>query len=191
MAARGRVVRGQDEVDRVAVQVLAVDARGPRVRLVLPLVGQDEIDVAERERRQRLLGLGLDQLAAQAGRLARERLHRRDGEVERDRLERGDPRPPGDAARGRRQLGLGELGALEQRLGVARRARARRRSAARRGRPRSSSGTPASRSSTASCWETADGVNCSASATAAIVPRACSSCSRRSRRRSSIRKQRY
>ena len=56
---------------------------------------------------------------------------------------------------------------------------------------RSSSATPASRSSTASCWETADGVNCSASATAAIVPRACSSCSRRRRRRSSIHKQRY
>ena len=36
---------------------------------------------------------------------------------------------------------------------------------------RSSSGTPASRSSIASCWETAEGVNWSASATAAIVPR--------------------
>ena len=86
---------------------------------MLPLVGQDEIDVAERERGQRLLGLGLDELAAQAGRLARERLHRRDGEAERHRLEGGDPPPPGDAARGRGQLGLRELGPLEQRLGVA------------------------------------------------------------------------
>ena len=96
MAARRRMVRGQHEVDRVAVQVVAVDAGGPRVRLVLPLVGQDEVDVAERQRRQRLLGLGLDELAAQAGRLARERAHGRDGEAQRGRLERGDPRPPGD-----------------------------------------------------------------------------------------------
>src|SRR4051812_15709108 len=51
---------------------------------------------------------------------------------------------------------------------------------------RSSNRTPVSRSSSASCWETADGVNCSASATAAMVPRSCSSRSRRSRRRSSI-----
>jgi N-acetylglucosamine kinase-like BadF-type ATPase len=50
----------------------------------------------------------------------------------------------------------------------------------------SSSVTPASRSRTASCCETADGVNCSASATAAIVPRAASSRSSRRRRRSSI-----
>ena len=83
------------------------------------------------------------------------------------------------------------LGPLEQRLGVARRARAPA-SVRRTPRPaRSSSGTPASRSSTASCWETAEGVNWSASATAAIVPRACSSCSRRRRWRSSMHKQRY
>ena len=97
----------------------AVDARRPRVRLVLPLVGQHEVDVAERERGQRLLGLGLDELAAQAGRLARERLHRRQREPDRDRLEGGDAPSPGDAARGRRELGLRELGPLEQRLGVA------------------------------------------------------------------------
>ena len=119
VAPRGRVARGQDEVDRVAVQVEPVDARRARVRLVLPLVGQDEVEVAERERGQRLLGLGLDELAAQAGRLARERLHRREREPDRDRLEGGDPPPPRDAARGRRQLGLRALGPLEQRLGVA------------------------------------------------------------------------
>ena len=51
--------------------------------------------------------------------------------------------------------------------------------------------TPASRSRIASCWETADGVNCSASATAAIVPRSCSSWRRRSRRRSSIQERCY
>ena len=73
------------------------------MRLVLPFVGQDEVDVAERERGQRLLGLGFDELAAQARRLPRKRLHRRDGEAERDRLEGGDPRPPGDAARDARR----------------------------------------------------------------------------------------
>ena len=51
-----------------------------------------------------------------------------------------------------------------------RRARAPRRSGARRGRRARAARTPVSRSSTASCCETADGVNCSASATAAIVP---------------------
>ena len=117
--ARDRMALGQDEVDRVAVQVVAVDAGGPRERQVLPLVGQDEIDVAERERGQRRLGLGLDELAAQAGRVARERVHRRGGQAQRDGLERRDPPAPDDAARGRRELGLGELGPLEQGLGVA------------------------------------------------------------------------
>ena len=51
---------------------------------------------------------------------------------------------------------------------------------------RVSRGTPVSRSSMASCWDTAEGVNCSASATAAIVPRSSSSRSRRRRRSSSI-----
>ena len=119
IAARGRVIPGKDEVDRVEVQVMAVHAREPRARLVLPFVGQDEIDVPERERGQRLLRLGLHELAAQAGRLLRERLHRRGGQVDRDRLERGDSPPPGHGARGRGQLGLRELGPPEQRLGVA------------------------------------------------------------------------
>ena len=140
------------------MQVVAVDTGGPRQRLVLPLVGQHEIDVAQRERGQRLLGLGLDELAAQAGRLARERVHRRGGQAQRYRLERRDPPAPGDAARGRRQLGLRELGAVEQRLGV--RTSTSAASVRRTPRPaRSSSATPASRSSTASCCETADGVN--------------------------------
>ena len=91
----------------------------PRERLVLPLVGQHEVDVAERERGERLLGLGLDQLAAQVGRLARERPDRRHGHAQADRLERGDPAAAGDAAGGGGQVGLGELGALEQRAGVA------------------------------------------------------------------------
>ena len=91
----------------------------PGERLVLPLVGQHEVDIAERERRERLLGLGLDQLAAQVGRLARERPDRGDGDAEADGLERGDPAAPRDAPGGGGELGLGEPGALEQRIRVA------------------------------------------------------------------------
>jgi hypothetical protein len=118
MAPHGWVVGRQDEVDRVRVEVLAVDARRPRARLVLPLVGEHDVDVPERQRGQRLLRLGLDELAAQAGRGARERLHRGRGDADRDRLERRDPGQPRDAPRGRRQLRLRDGGALEQRLGV-------------------------------------------------------------------------
>ena len=49
---------------------MAGEAGGQPQRLVLPLVAEHEVDVAERERGQRLLGLGLDQLAAQPRRLA-------------------------------------------------------------------------------------------------------------------------
>jgi hypothetical protein len=115
VAPRRRVAVRQDEADRIGAEVFAVHPGRPRMRLVLPLVGQHEVDVAERERGQRLLGLGLDQLAPQRRGLAGERLHRRDGEPERDGLEGGDPAAPGDPAGGGRQLGLGELGPLEQR----------------------------------------------------------------------------
>jgi hypothetical protein len=89
-------------------EVLADDAGWTRKRPVLPLVGEDEVDVPERERRQRLLGLGLDQLAAEAGCLPCKRLHRRHGDVERGGLEGCDPPPPRDAAPRRGQLGLRE-----------------------------------------------------------------------------------
>ena len=98
-----RVPGGQDEEHRVHQQVVTLQALGQAPRLVLPLVAQHEIDVAQRQRGQRVLGLGLDELAAQSRRVARERLHRRQGEVQRDGLERGDaPRPltvPAAAAR--------------------------------------------------------------------------------------------
>ena len=181
-----RVAGGQDEVDRVAQQLVALEAGRQPPRLVLPLVAEHEVDVAERERGQRLLGLGLDELAAQARRVARERLHRREREPQRDRLEAGDAPAARDRARRRGEVGLGERRALEQAPRRARPARAPGRSGARRGRRARAACTPASRSSAASCCETADGVNCSASATAAIVPRSCSSRSRRRRRRSSI-----
>ena len=54
---------------RLAAQVDALDARRARVRPPVPFVGQHQVDVAQRQRRQRLLGLGLDQLAAQPGRV--------------------------------------------------------------------------------------------------------------------------
>ena len=167
------------------------DALRQAARLRPPLVGQHQVHVAERERGQRLLGLRLDELAAQARRLARERLDRREREVQRHRLERGDPPAARHRAGRRREVRLRERRALEQRLRVLDQHQRRDPSAAGRGRHFSSSGTPASRSSTASCCETADGVNCRASATAATVPRSCSSRSRRRRRRSSTMKRCY
>jgi hypothetical protein len=68
---RERVILGEHHAHRVAVQVVAVDAGGPGARLMLPLVAEDEIHVAQDQRRQRLLGLGLHELAAQPGRVSR------------------------------------------------------------------------------------------------------------------------
>jgi hypothetical protein len=113
VTARHRVVSGEDEIDRLAVQVVALHPCGPRVWLVLPLVGQDQVDVAERERGQRLFGLGLHELAAQPRRFARERTDGRHREPEAHRLKRRDTAPSGDAARGLGQLCLRHLGPLE------------------------------------------------------------------------------
>ena len=77
-AARGAPGRGTGPRGR---------RRRVAVRLVLPLVGQDEIDVPERERGQRLLRLGLDELAAEVGCISCECLHRR--------YARGGARPTG------------------------------------------------------------------------------------------------
>ena len=99
-------------------EILAVDRDEARERLVLPLVADDQVDVADGQRRQRLLRLGLDQLAAEVRCVARERLHRGDGKVERGRLEGGDARPAGDTPRHRGELRLGTFRPLEQRVGV-------------------------------------------------------------------------
>ena len=112
------MILGEHDVDGVAVQVLAVDAGRAGERLVLPLVGQYEIEVPERQRRERLLGLGLDQLAPQVGRVARERPDRGHGQPEPDRLEGRDPAAPRHPADGGSEIRLRELGALEQRVGV-------------------------------------------------------------------------
>ena len=117
--ARGGCRAGRTRCTGSREQFVALQARGQPPRLVLPLVAEHEVDVAERQRGQRLLGLGLDQLAAQPRRVARERLDRRQREAQRDGLERGDPPASRDGAGGRGEVRLGERRALEQRIGVA------------------------------------------------------------------------
>jgi hypothetical protein len=97
---------------------VAVDAGRAGVGLVVPLVGQDQVDVTQGERRQRRLGLGLDQLADQLGRRPRQRLHGRDRHLERHRLERGDAHPARHPAGRRGQPGLGPRRPVEQLGGV-------------------------------------------------------------------------
>ena len=94
---------------------------------MLPLVAEHEVDVAERERGQRLLGLGLDELAAQPRRVGGERRDRRQREPQRDRLEaaiRARPATvPAAAARSasaiaaRSSSALGVLDEHERRVG--------------------------------------------------------------------------
>ena len=93
-----RMVCCQDHMERIATQILPLDTFRSGMRLLLPFVGQDEIDVPECQRRQGLLRLRLDELAAQVGRLPRERPHRRDRKAERHRLEGGDAPPARDRA---------------------------------------------------------------------------------------------
>ena len=52
VTSRDWVVLRKYEVDRVAPQVLPVDARRSSVRLVRPFVGQDQVDVPDRQRRE-------------------------------------------------------------------------------------------------------------------------------------------
>ena len=116
---RQRVAPGQHEIHRVAEQLVPLDARRDLHRLVAPLVAEHEVDVTQRQGRQRLLGLGLDQLAAQPRGLAREPLHRRQGEPQRDGLEPGYASAAGDDALRRREVGLGERHTLEQSVRMA------------------------------------------------------------------------
>ena len=102
----------------IAVQVHPVDVGGAGAGLVLPLVAQHQVHVAQLQRGQRVLGLGLPELAAQLRVLARQLAHRGYGHLQRHRLERGDPPAPRDRAGGSGQVALRALGAVEQRLGV-------------------------------------------------------------------------
>jgi DNA-binding transcriptional LysR family regulator len=52
-------------MDGIVEEVVAGEAAREPPRLVLPLVAEHEVDVPERECRERGLGLGLDQLAAE------------------------------------------------------------------------------------------------------------------------------
>ena len=115
---RDGVVRGQDEVDGVAQQRVTLEARRQAPRLVLPLVAQHEVEVAAREGGQRVLGLGLDELAAQLRRLLGERRDHRQRDPQGDGLEARDPRAAGDGAGRGGEVGLGERGALQQRARV-------------------------------------------------------------------------
>ena len=83
-----------------------------------PFVAEDEVEVAARERRERDLGLGFDQLAAELGRVAHQRLDRRERELQGDRLEARDACAAADGAGRRGQVRLGQRRALEQRGGV-------------------------------------------------------------------------
>ena len=82
----------QDEVDGVSQELVALHACRQRQWLVLPLVAEDDVDVADRQCGQRLLGLCLDELAAQPRRVAPKRGDRRQGEAQR----RGLNLRPGD-----------------------------------------------------------------------------------------------
>ncbi len=86
--------------------------------LVLPLVAEREVEVADRERWEGVLGLCLHELTAQPWRIAAECVDRRQRDPPRGGLERADARAAGDAALCRGQLGLGERCALEQRVRV-------------------------------------------------------------------------
>ena len=98
--------------------VRALDAGRQPPGLGLPLVAEHEVEVADGQRGQRLLGLGLDELAAEPRRRRGEALHRRECEAERDRFKAGDPGAPRDRAGRRREVGLGLRGAVEERLCV-------------------------------------------------------------------------
>jgi hypothetical protein len=118
VAPGGRVVLRQHDVDGIAVKVATLDPRRPRVGQAVPFVAQHQVDVAQRERRQRLLGLGLDQLAAQAGSVAGERCDGGGREPDGHRLKGGDLSPPGDPPRDRRQLRLSPFRVLQHHTGV-------------------------------------------------------------------------
>jgi hypothetical protein len=108
----------EHDLNGIAPQVLALDPGWTCERLMLPLVCEHEIDVSEREHRERLLRLRLDELEAEIRRGATELLHRGNRKVERRRLEGGDSASAGDLAGGGGQVGLRELRSIQERLRV-------------------------------------------------------------------------
>ena len=109
---------GRTSRTRSRMQLVPLHPLGEQARLVLPLVAQHEVDVAERERGQRLLGLELEQLAAQARARRAQRSHGGQGEPQRNRLESRDAGAARHRPGGGREVGLRHGRALQQRVGV-------------------------------------------------------------------------
>jgi drug/metabolite transporter (DMT)-like permease len=109
----------QDQPELLAQQRLDVQARVRPAREVRVLVAEHEVERAERQRRQRRLGLGVLDLDAQRGVLGREPPQRRRQQVQARRLERRHAQGPGHLLGHRGEIGLRLLGARQQRVGVA------------------------------------------------------------------------
>ena len=131
-----------------------------RARIALVLVAHHRVEVAEPQRGHRLLDLDLGGLQAHVRVVARDTAAMAGATSWRKADWNAATRTrPGRPARDERgEVGLGGLDAVEQRGGVRDEQPPGVGQPQRRGRTRSSSGAPASRSSTASCWETALGV---------------------------------
>ena len=65
MSPGRRVAGGQEHADGVSQQLVPLQRRLKPPGVELPLVAENQIQVAEGQRGQRILGLGLDQLAPQ------------------------------------------------------------------------------------------------------------------------------
>jgi len=152
-----RVGGWQQQADLLVHEVLALASRWSCARAALVFVAQQQVDRLQAQRRQRLLELGLDHVDLHAGVCACERADRRCDELQRAGLKRRDAHATGDRAARAGEVSLGGLDAAKSVSAWPTSICAA--SVSRTLRPaRSSSGTPASRSSTASCWETAEGV---------------------------------
>ena len=133
--ARERVPVGDGGVHRVVEDVRELDALADLARVV---PGRDDrqrdVEVAGAQQRHAVVGLGGVQLDLDAGMRHAERSDRLGHERRAGARERAQAHATGAQARDRLELGLGVGQPREDRVGVERRARGRRRSAARRGR---------------------------------------------------------
>jgi 1-aminocyclopropane-1-carboxylate deaminase len=103
---RERVIAGKHEAQLVLKEVFAVEGRvGDRSRVVV--VSEDQIEVAEPQRGQGLLGVGLDDLDLERRVIVPKPVEGRCQQCERGRLERGDSEPTMRGPRLRCEFGLG------------------------------------------------------------------------------------
>jgi hypothetical protein len=119
LLARGRVPDRNREHERVAAQLALLECRVARPRGVVVLLGEHHVDVAQAQPGQRVLGLGLHEIAVQLRMAGLERPERRDHERVGRRLERGHAHAARDLAGGPREVGLGRLELGDDRVGVA------------------------------------------------------------------------